>query len=95
MATPQISVLMSVRNGAAFLPATLDSLSAQSFDAVEFVTVDDGSDDATSNLLADWAAGWSRADRNADVAGVERVGPCAEHQVRPVPRTADCARGWR
>ncbi len=52
--TPDISVLMSVRNGEAFLPATLHSLSAQTHPSVEFVTVDDCSDDSTPELLVDW-----------------------------------------
>lgn len=55
MTSPEISVLMSVRNGEGFLDQTIRSLSAQTFSAVEFVTVDDASTDGTSRLLADWA----------------------------------------
>ena len=55
MATPEISVLMSVRNGAGFLPSTLQSLANQRFDPIEFIIVDDGSEDATPGILADWA----------------------------------------
>ena len=46
---PAVSVLMSVRDGAAFLPATIDSLSRQKEPGgeIEFVVIDDGSTDAT------------------------------------------------
>ncbi|GFE64899.1 glycosyltransferase [Litoreibacter roseus] len=54
---PAISVLMSLRNGAAHLPATLNSLAdlrSPSGQIIEFVIVDDGSDDETPALLAGW-----------------------------------------
>ncbi|WP_292291032.1 glycosyltransferase [Marivita sp.] len=52
---PEISVLMSVRDGAPFLQATIDSLRAQTASAVEFVVVDDASSDSTPQILRDWA----------------------------------------
>ncbi len=55
MSVPEVSVLMSVRNGAAFLEQTLRSLSAQTLASVEFVAVDDGSTDETPKLLDEWA----------------------------------------
>ena len=68
MTTPEISVLMSVQNGEAFLDQTARSLSAQTFSSVEFVTVDDASTDGTSRLLADWA----RRDPRVRIVRLER-----------------------
>lgn len=53
---PAVSVLMAVRDGAAFLPQTVASLEAQTLREVEFVVVDDASTDATPSLLEAWAA---------------------------------------
>ena len=49
---PLLSVIMPVYNGARFLQITLDSLLAQSCDDWELIVVDDGSTDATPDLLA-------------------------------------------
>lgn len=48
---PLVSVLLPVRNGAATLPAALDSLQQQTLEDWEWVAVDDGSDDSTADLL--------------------------------------------
>jgi glycosyltransferase involved in cell wall biosynthesis len=53
---PEVSVVMGVRDGAAALPATLASVLAQEGIALELVVVDDGSADATPELLAAAAA---------------------------------------
>lgn len=53
--SPLVSVLLPVRDGADHLPDCIASLEAQSLDVVEFVAVDDGSADATPDLLARWA----------------------------------------
>jgi glycosyltransferase involved in cell wall biosynthesis len=55
-ATPRVSVLMTTHNGAARLPASLDSVLAQRFRDFELVVVDDASTDATPALLATYAA---------------------------------------
>lgn len=55
VARPAVSVLMPVRNAAATLPATLDSLLAQTHPAFELVAVNDGSSDATGEVLAAYA----------------------------------------
>ena len=52
----RVSVVMPVYNGAAGLPATLDSILAQSMPDFELIAVDDGSTDATPSLLAQAAA---------------------------------------
>lgn len=53
---PAVSIVMPVRNGADFLAAALDSLLAQTFYDFELLVIDDGSHDATPELMADYAA---------------------------------------
>lgn len=53
--TPCVSVIMTVRNGARFLPETLDALSRQTFADYELVVNDNGSTDSTLAILADYA----------------------------------------
>ncbi|MHB9878481.1 glycosyltransferase family 2 protein [Pacificimonas sp. ICDLI1SI03] len=48
---PEISVLMAVRDGDAFLPETLASLQAQTERNFEMIVVDDGSRDGTPQIL--------------------------------------------
>lgn len=50
-ATPGISVVMSVLNGADTLEAAVGSVLAQTFGAFEFIIIDDGSTDATPAIL--------------------------------------------
>lgn len=52
---PAVTVLMGVHNGAQFLAETIESVAAQTFSDYEFVIVDDGSSDATSEILANAA----------------------------------------
>ncbi|WP_137179321.1 glycosyltransferase [Roseomonas sp. AR75] len=52
MTMPAVSVLMPVRDGAAFLPAALDSILRQEWRDFDCIVVDDGSRDATPQLLA-------------------------------------------
>lgn len=54
--TSPISVLMAVRNGGSYLDASMASIARQTFADWEMVVVDDASDDATPQVLADWAA---------------------------------------
>jgi glycosyltransferase involved in cell wall biosynthesis len=53
---PLVSILMPVHNEEAFLPAALRSLVQQTLRAWELVVVDDGSSDATPEILADAAS---------------------------------------
>lgn len=51
MTRPEISVVMGVFNGAESLSATIDSVLLQRDADLEFIVVDDGSDDGSANLL--------------------------------------------
>lgn len=52
MTAPPLSILLAVRNEQQHLPAALTSLFRQSFRDWELVAVDDGSQDATGEILA-------------------------------------------
>lgn len=52
---PLVSVLMPVRNGAAYLDEAIASIVSQTFENWELVVVDDGSTDDTFLRLASWA----------------------------------------
>ncbi len=52
---PRVSITVAVYNGAQFLAATLDSLISQTFRDLEIIVVDDGSTDATPDILARYA----------------------------------------
>ncbi len=53
---PNVSVLLSVHNGATFLRGSLESVLAQDDENIELVAVDDGSTDASPRILAQVAA---------------------------------------
>ncbi len=55
-ALPQVSVVMSVYNGAEHLAETLESVLEQKECGFEFIVVNDGSTDATAHILDDYAA---------------------------------------
>lgn len=54
-ASPRVSVLMSVYNGARYLREAVDSILDQSFGDFEFIIVDDGSSDGTPAILDSYA----------------------------------------
>ncbi|NBC37319.1 glycosyltransferase [Novosphingobium sp. FSY-8] len=54
--TPRISVAMSVYNGERFLALAIESILAQTFGDFEFLILDDGSKDATTQIIQDYAA---------------------------------------
>lgn len=70
MTIPRISVLMPVRNEARYLQAALDSLLRQTLPEWELVAVDDGSTDATPEILEAAA----RADCRVRVTRLEGRG---------------------
>lgn len=65
--TPTVSVVMAAKNYARFLPAAVESVSAQTFPDWELLVVDDGSTDDTPDVvrpyLADPRVRYFRADR--------------------------------
>ena len=56
MTSPLVSVVLPVRDGAAFVAAAIGSILAQTFDAFELLVIDDGSRDATPAVVGDLAA---------------------------------------
>jgi hypothetical protein len=52
----KVSIIMTVRNGARYLPETLEALRGQTLRAFELVVNDNGSTDETPRILADYAA---------------------------------------
>lgn len=85
---PAISVLLPVRDGEGTLAAALDSLLCQTFPDFEIIAVDDGSRDATPQLLAEYAAGDARVR-------VERLEPAGGESglVAALERARGLARG--
>lgn len=65
---PRISILMPVRNEAAYLPAALNSLARQTLRTWELIAVDDGSCDETPAILA------AAAHRDARIRVIRREG---------------------
>ena len=59
-ATPQVSILMPIRNEESYLQAALNSLYRQTLTNWELVAVDDGSSDRTTDILAEAARNDSR-----------------------------------
>lgn len=55
MSAPWLSVIVPTFNGAAYLPAALDSLVAQRDPDIELIAVDDGSTDETPAILESFA----------------------------------------
>jgi hypothetical protein len=53
---PRVSVVVSVRDGAAFLEQALESVLSQTLHELELIVVDDGSTDRTPEILAAFAA---------------------------------------
>lgn len=51
-ATPKVSVIMAVYNGAQYLDHAIESILEQTFTDFEFIIVNDGSTDATAQILS-------------------------------------------
>ena len=56
MHSPSVSVIMSVFNGQTFLPEAIESILSQTFRDFEFLVIDDGSTDRTTEILASYAS---------------------------------------
>ena len=81
---PDVSVVMSVYNGASQLRATLDSILSQEGVELELIVVNDGSTDKTSEILDDYA----QRDPRVRVIYQENAG-----LTRALIRGCDAARG--
>ena len=55
-----LSVIIPTYNVDKYLPACLDSLKEQDFQSYEVICIDDGSEDNTVSLLADYAEKWGK-----------------------------------
>lgn len=51
---PQVTVIVPVYNGEKFIAECIDSILSQNFGSLEIVIVDDGSNDRTSEILAEY-----------------------------------------
>lgn len=70
---PRVTVLMPVYNGAAFLRDAMESILGQTYSDFEFLIVDDGSVDATVNIILSYADPRIRLVRNAENIGQTRT----------------------
>lgn len=72
---PRVSVLLPCYNAERYLPQCLDSLLAQAYRDFEIVAIDDGSEDATPRLLAEYSARDPRirVSRNESNLGIIRT----------------------
>ena len=52
---PKVSVLMAVKDGGKYLREAVDSVLAQTFSNFEFIIMDDGSQDGTAQILAEYS----------------------------------------
>ncbi len=71
---PKVSVLMSVYNGEKFLAESVESILSQTWSDLEFIIVDDGSQDGTWGILQEYSQEDSRIIliRNEDNLGLIR-----------------------
>ncbi len=79
---PLVSVVMGVRNGLPHLDAAVGSVLAQTYPWLEFIVLDDFSDDTTHEHLSRWAEKDSRlhvfkAERNLGMGGARDF--CIQH----------------
>jgi glycosyltransferase involved in cell wall biosynthesis len=72
MQTPTVAVVMPVRNGFPYLPQAVDSILGQTFGDFEFLIVDDGSTDETTDYLRSFQDKRVRIIRNEQSCGVAR-----------------------
>ena len=70
--TPAVSVLMSVRDGAPWVREAVESVLAQTAPDLELIVIDDGSTDATTDVLASFRDSRLRVERQPP-AGLTRA----------------------
>ncbi len=67
---PEVTVLMSVYNGARYLCPAIDGILTQTFTDFEFIIVDDGSTDETWDIVSSYTDSRIRLARNAHNLGL-------------------------
>ena len=86
---PDISVVMSVYNGATRLRETVDSVLSQQGVSLEFIIVDDGSTDQSSEILKEYVEADARVDLiRQENRGLTRalITGCAQAKGRYIAR---------
>lgn len=73
--TPRVSVVCTVYNGESYFDRAIPDILRQTYEDFEFIVVDDGSEDRTSELLRDVAA----ADPRIRLFSPGRLGPSAAY----------------
>ena len=68
--TPDASVVMSVYNGGSFLAQAIESILGQSYSNFEFIIIDDGSSDGTTDAIGSYRDRRLRVIRHAQNAGL-------------------------
>jgi glycosyltransferase involved in cell wall biosynthesis len=93
-ASPRVSVVLPVYNGATYLDEAIRSVVTQDFTDFELLLIDDGSTDASPELMAAWAARDPRIrllrnDRNRGIAYTLNVGLEAARGIYVARQDAD------
>ena len=70
MVGPRVTVLMPVYNAERFLREAIDSILGQSFKHFEFLIIDDGSTDASADIIASYRDSRIRFVRNRTNLGI-------------------------
>jgi cellulose synthase/poly-beta-1,6-N-acetylglucosamine synthase-like glycosyltransferase len=74
---PRVSVVKTVYNEGKFLRASVDSIFAQTFPDLEFIIVDDGSTDGTTNIVNEYKDERIKLTRNVHNRGVSFSTNCS------------------
>ncbi|NVM23939.1 MAG: glycosyltransferase, partial [Desulfobacterales bacterium] len=72
MASPKVTVLMSVYNGEKYLREAIDSILNQTFEDYEFLIIDDGSTDGTAAILGSYHDLRMKVVRNEENMGLTK-----------------------
>lgn len=83
---PKLTVIMPAYNAAQFISASVDSVLAQTFRDLELIVVNDGSKDATAELVSAAAA----ADSRVRLITVENGGPARARNIALDAVAPDC-----
>lgn len=79
---PTVSIIMSVLNGETYLRDAIDSILRQTYRSIELVVVDDGSTDATADIIKSYGDPRIVSIRNAKNVGLARSLNIGVHAAR-------------